>query len=335
MNEDMPINKTSSTLVKATTIAICLPQNPTTDTITASLGLYLGLLTLGKNVNIVCSTKIPSELELFGAEKIQTELVSEGDTLIITFPDSGDLIDKVTSNLDNNSLNLVVTPLPGATRLDPKRVKYTFSGGKIDTMVIVDNPDLTELGDIYQKNQERFKQAEIVHIGKSTSLSSTSEIVFKLLQSLNIDIDGEVATILYAGLASATANFTSQSTNAGSFEAAAAFLKMGAVKKQIRAPVFLTEKPVVEEINIKKDSRLPESQKSDTLTFGPVKWSKKPQFKQDDAPQENISIKSPETASFENLSTPDQNIEKKESFKDEETPQDWLKPKIFKGSKLI
>lgn len=308
MNEDIEINKSSSTLIKATAITICLPQNPNIDAIASGLGLYLTLLKLGKNVNIVCSTKISSDLDLIGIDKIQTELLSEGDTLIITFPNSIDLIDKVTSNLDNNSLNLVITPQPGAARLDPEKVKYTFSGGNIDAVVIIDSPDLMALGEIYQKNQERFRQAEIINIGKDPGLSSTSQSIFKLIQSLNIDIDNEVATILYAGLVSATANFTSQSVNAASFETAAALLKIGAIKKQIQTPVSTSYESVP----------LPEPQKADILTFGSVKWSKKPQF-----------------TKFENLATPSQNIEKKEGFKEEETPQDWLKPKIFKGSKLI
>ena len=58
-------------------------------------------------------------------------------------------------------------------------------------------------------------------------------MVLKIIQALNIDIDKDIATNLYAGLMASTNNFTSYSVNADTFEAASTLLKLGAIKKPI------------------------------------------------------------------------------------------------------
>jgi hypothetical protein len=61
--------------------------------------------------------------------------------------------------------------------------------------------------------------------------SSTSELVFKVLQTLQVQLDKEIASNLYSGLTVATNNFTSYSVNADTFEAASTLLKSGAMKR--------------------------------------------------------------------------------------------------------
>ena len=71
----------------------------------------------------------------------------------------------------------------------------------------------------------------------SKSSSSTSELVFKLIQGLNVEIDKDIATNLHSGILIATNNFTAYSVNADTFEAIASLLRAGAVKKPMQAPL--------------------------------------------------------------------------------------------------
>jgi len=64
--------------------------------------------------------------------------------------------------------------------------------------------------------------------------SSTSELVYKVIEGLSVQFDKDISTNLYTGIASATNNFTSYSVNAETFETIAKLMKAGAVKKTMK-----------------------------------------------------------------------------------------------------
>ena len=71
------------------------------------------------------------------------------------------------------------------------------------------------------------------------TVSSISELILSVIQTLGIEIDRDIATNLYAGAAASTNNFTSYSTNADTFEHIAALLRSGAVKKAFKNQFLL------------------------------------------------------------------------------------------------
>jgi len=120
-----------------------------------------------------------------------------------------------------------------------------------------------------------------------------------------------MATNLYAGIVAATNTFTSYSVNAETFETIAALLKAGASKK-------ITTQPT------------PKPQPPETPPTVPM-----PQPMQKPVSTPVFSVKQPGT---ERLQTqPITAVESQESQSKEgaQSPQDWLKPNIFKGSGLI
>ncbi len=269
---------------------IILPPNPTADATAAACALYLGLTKMGKSLSIACASK--PQFDLVGTDKIQSNLVNSGNNLVISFPYTEGAIDKVDYNIQGNSFNLIVAPRQGFPKLDPKQVKYNYTGGSVDFIITVDAPSLNSLGAIYTDNQNQFIGHDIVNIDRhltnaffgtvnfvNKTASSISELVLSILQNLQVETDRDIATNLYAGIASATNNFTSYSVNADTFEHVASLLRMGAVKKVIRKP----------DMNF-------QSRPSREIQPSP------------------------------NNSQPIEDVEK------EKQPQDWLKPKIFRGS---
>jgi hypothetical protein len=225
---------------------IVLQANPTVDAIGAATGLYLGLAKMGKSIAIACSN--PPQSNLAGADKIQSSLVAGGDNLVISFPYTEGSIDKVDYNIQGNFFNLVIVPRPGYPKLDPDKVNYTYTGGKIDYVITIDAPNLNSLGQIYTENQNQFQGKNIINIDRhlinnsygtvnfiNKTSSSTSELVFQLLRDMRIEVDKEIATNLYSGLLAATNNFTSYSVNPGTFESASELMRLGAQKKQTGA----------------------------------------------------------------------------------------------------
>jgi len=282
--------------------AVVLPSNPSIDATASATALYLSLLKLGKNISLSCSTKV--DYDLTGVDKIQKNLSASGDSLMISFPYTDGSIDKIDYRIEGESFNLIITPRNGFHKLDPSKVSYSYTGGKLDFVFVLDSPTLTSLGELYQNNQNQFQGLEIINIDRhltnanfgtinyvNKTASSLSEMVFLLIKNLGVELDKDIATNLYAGLASATNNFSSYSVNAQTFETAAALLKMGAIKKIIKKP----------------------SEAARINTFTPPSFTPKP-----------FEVK------------PIESVEKEpKPAKSQETPDDWLKPKIFKGGGLI
>ncbi|NLO21499.1 MAG: bifunctional oligoribonuclease/PAP phosphatase NrnA [Syntrophomonadaceae bacterium] len=75
--------------------------------------------------------------------------------------------------------------------------------------------------------------------------SSTAEIVFRLLKSMEIDIDADIANCLYAGIIMDTGSFMNSNTSSTTMRAAAELLDLGADVNQARNNL-LESKPLSE-----------------------------------------------------------------------------------------
>src|SRR3989338_5014263 len=256
-NNSQTTSRIVEVIGKGTSGIIVLPQNPTVDAIAATTSLYLGLLKLGKTVTIVCTSPVQSDL--IGADKIQANLSVGGDNLVVSFPYTDGSIDKIDYNIQGQFFNLTIAPRAGFPKLNPNQVTYSYTGGSFDFIVAVDMPNLNSAGPLYADNQAMFQGKNIINIDRhltngffgtinfvNKTSSSTSELVLKTLQALQVELDRDIATNLYAGISAATNNFTAYSVNAETFETIATLLKAGAMKKSFKPAVAPPVSPVTQ-----------------------------------------------------------------------------------------
>ncbi len=294
---DNNLQRLTEVVQKTTNGAIVLSNNPSADAVASGTALYLALHKMGKNVSLVCAGKV--SYNLTASDKFQSQMVNSGDNLVISFPYSEGAIDKVDYNIQGTNFNLIVTPRSGFPKLDSSQVKFSYTGGNLDFVIVIDAPTLNSLGTIYTDNEKLFQGREIINIDRhltnsfygtvnyvNKATSSISEMILKLLQQFGVELDRDIATNLYAGIAASTNNFTSYSVTADTFESVAALLRMGAIKKIIR-----------------------KSDQTNQNSFNMNQYSPPP-----------ISN-----------SKPIEGVEKEPLPQSKQTPQDWLKPKIFKG----
>lgn len=314
-NNQNVLSRINEIINKGSSGIIVLPPNSNPDAISAACSLYLALTKIGKNVTLAASS-VPQS-DAVGADKIKSQFATGGDSLMVSFPYSDGSIDKVDYNIQGSSFNLIITPRPGFQKLDPGQVSYSYTGGTVDFIFVVDSPTLNNLGAIYNDNQANFTGRDIINIDRhltnaffgtvnyvNKTASSISELVLSVLQELKIEVDRDMATNLYAGIAAATNNFTSYSVSAETFEHIATLLRMGAVKKLVKRP---------------EPARAP--------VFAKPTIQPKPQPVVSHAP------------SSEGEPTPIEKVEKETTPQDsnfeQKSPSDWLKPKIFKNGGLI
>src|SRR3989344_5088344 len=224
---------------------IAVPATVSTDAQSAATSLYLALSKAGKQVTLV-SEKLPTkEADIIALEKFGTELQAlGGDTLTMSFPYEEGAVDKVSYDIEGDRFKLVIQPKSGFPKLDPKKVAFGYTGGKIDVIITVETARLEALGKLYTDNTDKFSGVDIINIDRrfnnaqfgtinvvEKQSSSIAEIVLSLLTYLKIELDRDIATNLYTGLVYATNNFTSYSVNADTFDIASRLLRAGALKK--------------------------------------------------------------------------------------------------------
>lgn len=305
--------RASEVVHKASSGVIVLPVNPSQDAIAAATSIYLALSKMAKTISLVCEN--PPKSDFLATDKIQNELTISGDNLVVSFPYTDGSIDKVDYSIQGESFNLIITPRQGQPKLDYDKVKYAYTGGLIEFIITVDAANLNSLGRIYTENKSQFQGKNIINIDRhlvndffgtvnivSKTSSSTVELALQFLKEIQTEIDKDIATNLYAGLLAATNNFTSYSVNPDTFETAASLLKLGALKKQVKKPVTQPQNAFFPQ---KKQTQLPPARKYE-------------------APQESPKLIE---------KTDEEEDEKKKQEKG--SPQDWLKPKIFRGTGIV
>lgn len=336
------INQTRSFLEEAKSISILVGGNPTIDSLAAALSLYLSLSANGKMASIACSTPMTVEYNrLVGVDKVANSINGQsGRNLIISFPYQEGSIEKVSYNIENDTFNLVIEPREGFTVITPEMMQYSFSGGSTDVIATIGVTKLEDLDNLYTNNQALFSEKPVINIDNSTqnsrfgkinlidsTFSSNSELVLTLLSNFGLTLESDIATNLLTGIIEETDNFTSPSTSASTFEAAAICLKNNARKEKpeesspVQMPQFV--RPTTQSPLSRKQS-IPSSKPVMPFGKSPTPFGKQPPtFQVPTTKQKTPPAKQPQSTPPLHEST------------HPETPPDWLKPKIYKGSTLL
>lgn len=367
------LQKVVEIIQNGTSGLICIPENPSPDAVAAATALYMGLMQLGKSTAIACSSPVQSNL--IAADKIQSEMATSGDNLVISFPYQDGSIDKVDYFIQNDLFNIVVSPRAGTPKIEQKDVKFNYTGGTVDFIVTIDTTNLRQLGQLYADNQEQFKGKKIVNIDRhltnsfygtanyvNRTVSSTAELILGILQTMNVQIEPDIAANLYAGVLAATNNYTAQTVNAQTFEVSAFLMKQGAGKQAPQAQTRTQAPAPAQNMSISNGvgrpvRRAPQQQPARALPpmdddymddFDEPVMPRAPQPRQPQAvqpvqrpvqqqpmpqPTQPRSFNRPKSARPVNALERDQVANMAEGNDADDTDEDneeWLKPKIFK-----
>ncbi|OGV91341.1 hypothetical protein A2783_05195 [Microgenomates group bacterium RIFCSPHIGHO2_01_FULL_45_11] len=302
-------------LAKANDIYMLIAENPNPDTVAGALALYLSLKEVGKNVLVGCQSPMRVEFSrLVGVDKVTTKIGSRN--LVISFDYYQDSIDKVSYHVEGKMFNLMVQPKTGAKPLNPANVKYSYSGAAADMVFIVGATTLDNLGDLYRLERKLFDEAYTVGVSRfqvaayaqtmvtDPQASSVSEVVFQLVKALELSVSGDSASNLLFGIEYATQSFSAATTSATVFEAVAELLKAGG-RRQFPAVTVGEKKAVVGEPSQVRVTE-PAADRGVMKPMTPAMSAKNP----------------PQGVTTQNQS-------------DDKPPEEWLQPKIFRGSTKV
>jgi phosphoesterase RecJ-like protein len=228
------------------------------DGLGAMISMYLVLKELGKEVTAITSDPTPKNLNFLPAVDIIQNSLSAGRDFIITLDCSKTPVNKIKYNLENNRVNIIVTPKGG--NFSASDVTFSEGGAKFDLIISFDAGNLEHLGPVYDQNTEMFFNTPIINIDHHASNTdfgqvnlvdimgaSTTEVLFFLLQEAEKKynktlITEDIATLLLAGIITDTGSFQHANTSPRSMETAAKLLDLGARQQEIIKNIYKTKK---------------------------------------------------------------------------------------------
>jgi len=309
-------------------IGIAVGKNPEVDQMAAALALYLSLTQMGKSVSIACPTEPLVEVSsLVGIDKVKSTFDGNTSDLIVSFPDKGD-IEKISYTREDGSINIIVKAGDLGLSFDEKDIKFKRNTGAPNVIFIIGTPRLSDLGRIF--DAESLKDTTIINIDNksdnqgfgdvvlvSNEFSSVSESVAALLTSLGFNTDLDISSNLLSGISYATNNFQDPKTSPLAFEMAAKLMKQGARR------------------TIPRETGQASQELQDVSSFFTAKktkpsqaWSRPAQT----GPKPGQTWPASQRGEQKPSSLGQKQEEKK---RDENPPDDWLAPKIYKGSTAI
>jgi len=311
-------NSFKSIIDGAKSILILLPTKPYFDQVAAGLSLYLAVRDQ-KDIQVACPSPMTVEFNrLIGINKITQEIGNKN--LVIEFSDyKANDIERVSYDIIDGKFRLTVIPKLEVSAPTKDQVQLNYSGVSADTVILVGGANETHFPALSSKD---LTGAKIIHIGTrdlamgsnkevisiARPSSSVSEIVSFLIAESGLSMDEDIATNLIMGIEEATANFTGSGVGPDTFEIVAQLMRSGGRRGggQVQTQQY------------------PQGAIPGQMPVQPIQPAQPVQPVQ--------SVQSAPSQQAPQSTNSGQTIDKTQDEGFEETPTDWLKPKIYKGT---
>ena len=209
----------------------------------------------GKQVTAFSGDEIPSIYHFLPGISSITPDLRQSNELIISLTGQNLEIDKLKYSLEDNRLNIIVTPKN--TDFLPENLSMQKGRGDYDLIMVFDSGDLEHLGKFYEDYTDLFYSTPIVNIDHhitntafghlnivDTVAASTTQIVAQLLPAFSDDFkwDEDLATLVLTGLIVDTGSFQHTNTSPQALEMAADLIEKGARQQEIIQNIYKTKK---------------------------------------------------------------------------------------------
>jgi nanoRNase/pAp phosphatase (c-di-AMP/oligoRNAs hydrolase) len=295
--DSQALEKIKELLSKNDKISIAIGKNPGIDEMAAALALYLSLIQSGKSVSIACPTEPIVEVSsLVGIDKVKTAFDSNASDLRVSFPDRGD-IEKISYTREDGFINIIVKAGEQGLSFDERDIEFKRSGADPSVVFIIGTPRLSDLGKVF--DVESLKDTTVINIDNKENNQGFGDIVLvsKDLSSVSESIAALISSLGLNVDIDASSNLLS-----GISKATDNFQNPRTSPMAFEMAAMLMKKGARRTTG--KDVRKTFDAIEERTPFFPTTLPKKPE-------------------------------DKRERKRDDNPPDDWLAPKIYKGSTAI
>lgn len=160
---------------QAQSLLIVSHERPTADSIGSLLTIYLALQSLGKKVTVALPDPIIVEHSHFvGANKIVNEVGKKHFVISLDYTEGS--IEKVSYNIEGNTFNLVIEPRDGFDSFTQDKVHFSQAGANVDAIIVVDTIHLGGLKKVYETNKDLFASKPVINIDRHPNNSNYGQV---------------------------------------------------------------------------------------------------------------------------------------------------------------
>jgi hypothetical protein len=344
--DNLAFSKIKEAVEKYKNIAIATPIDPTVDEMGAALGLYLSLKDMGKTLSIATPSEPLVEVSaLVGIDEVKTNIGEASGDLVVSFPYREGEIEKVSYTRDDSFLNIVVKAGEKGLNFDEKDVRFTRGSTAPELLFVVGAARVSDLGNLFDPTS--LKDTLVVNVDNkpenqgfgdivmaSTKFSSVSELITNVIFTVGLKMDLDIAQNLMLGIATATNNFQDPKTSSMAFEMAGVLMRNGALRPTPQEPRRKLSTDFNDDQVADKGSYAETGfdQPQFVKTPGELERELKPdtRLKYNPTIQPKISQQSQPRIQRPQPQAPVQSQAQDDI--DDSAPEDWLEPKIYKGS---
>ena len=215
------------------------------DAIASALALKMVLEKVGKSVEILSTGfRAMPHFEFLGANTYIKNGVEALRKFVISIDISKNKVNDFSYNINGEKLDIYLTPKQGT--FDDKTLETRHENFKYDAIITLDTPSLGRLGKLYSTSPELFYNIPIINIDHdpsnefygqinivNLSAGSTAEMVSEIIKHNNIQVDGDLATKLLAGLIAKTKSFRNPNLSPKTLQLASRLVELGARRDEI------------------------------------------------------------------------------------------------------
>ncbi|HSX41047.1 MAG TPA: DHH family phosphoesterase [Candidatus Saccharimonadales bacterium] len=239
-----PKQQTSEAIRQAESILILTGQHPSVDQVASTIALSAILHKFGKKTTAVITDDLPAGVKFLPTDLIEPKLDGLRD-FIMQVDLSRSEVDKIKYTIENNKLNVHVTPFSGGFRNSD--VSFAYGDFHFDLVIVLGVASYSRVDRVLAQNQQVLTNVPIINIDfhrsneqygainlVETTAASLSEILIALSESLQTGlVDGPIATAMLAGIIASTDRFTAAHTTPKALTVAAQMMAMGADQQQV------------------------------------------------------------------------------------------------------
>lgn len=236
--EPTPRQQASEALRQAESILVTTAQHPTVDQTAAAIAMAMVLRKIGKKATAVISDSLPQTTAWMPTSELATGLSGSRDFILKVDLAKAE-VDKLKYTIEEGKLNIHVSPFKGG--FAPSDVSFGYGNYHYDLIVVLGVPARSRLDRIFETNPELL-EVPIINLDFHRSnenygavnviepaAASLSEILLAMGESLQQGVvDEQIATVMLAGIMSATERFTAVHTTSKSLTVAAQLMAAGA-----------------------------------------------------------------------------------------------------------
>lgn len=161
--DNLTFAKIKEAIEKYNNIAVVTRIDPSVDEMGAALSLYLSLKSTGKNVSVATPNNPLVEVSsLVGIDEVKTNLGGQGGDLVVSFPYQEGEIEKVSYTRDDNFLNIVVKAGEEGLSFSEKDVKFSKGTVAPEMLFVIGSPRVSDLGNLF--DPQTLKDTIVVNI---------------------------------------------------------------------------------------------------------------------------------------------------------------------------